>query len=118
MACPTPDWDAVEALLCERLIDRFPRFSQRAVEPRIPIGMPRWQDDPRFDLRRHVHRHRLAAPGDQGALEAFVGTLQSGDRCRVEHRRTVDAEARRWTAPGPCNERNKVVVREAAPVEG
>ena len=47
------------------------------MEPRIPIGMPRWQDDPRFDLRRHVHRHRLAAPGDQGALEAFVATMQS-----------------------------------------
>jgi diacylglycerol O-acyltransferase len=72
-----PDWDAVEELLCERLVDRFPRFSQRAVEPRIPIGTPRWEDDPRFDLRRHVHRHRLAAPGDQGALEAFVATLQS-----------------------------------------
>ncbi len=72
-----PDWDAVEALLRERLIDRFPRFSQRAVEPRILIGMPRWQDDPSFALRRHVHRHRLPAPGDQAALEAFVGTLQS-----------------------------------------
>jgi WS/DGAT/MGAT family acyltransferase len=71
------DWEAVEELLRERLIDRFPRFSQRAVEPRIAIGTPRWQDDPRFDLRRHVHRHRLPAPGDQAALEAFVGKLQS-----------------------------------------
>jgi diacylglycerol O-acyltransferase / wax synthase len=69
--------EAVEELLRERLIDRFPRFSQRALKPRTPIGMPRWQDDPRFDLRRHVHRHRLPAPGDQAALEAFVGTLQS-----------------------------------------
>jgi diacylglycerol O-acyltransferase / wax synthase len=72
-----PDWEAVEELLRERLIDRFPRFSQLAVEPRIPIGTPRWEDDPRFDLRRHVHRHRLPAPGDQAALEAFVGELQS-----------------------------------------
>jgi hypothetical protein len=72
-----PDWEAVSELLRERLVDRFPRFRQRAVEPRIRIGMPRWEDDPRFDLRRHVHRHRLPAPGDQGALEAFVGTLQS-----------------------------------------
>lgn len=72
-----PDWEAVEELLRERLLDRFPRFSQRAVEPRIAIGMPRWEDDLRFDLRRHVHRHRLPAPGDQAALEAFVATLQS-----------------------------------------
>jgi diacylglycerol O-acyltransferase / wax synthase len=72
-----PDWEVVEELLRERLVDRFPRFSQRAMEPRIPIGMPRWEDDPRFDLRRHVHRHRLPAPGDQAALEAFVATLQS-----------------------------------------
>jgi diacylglycerol O-acyltransferase / wax synthase len=72
-----PDWEAVEELLRERLIDRFPRFSQRAVEPRIPIGMPRWEDDPSFEMKRHVHRHRLPAPGDQAALEAFTGTLQS-----------------------------------------
>ena len=72
-----PDWEAVGELLRERLVDRFPRFSQRAVQPRIPIGMPRWEDDPRFDLRRHVHNHRLPAPGDQAALEAFVATLQS-----------------------------------------
>jgi diacylglycerol O-acyltransferase len=72
-----PEWEAVEELLHERLIDRFPRFSQRAAEPRIPIGMPRWEEDPRFDLKRHVHRHSLPAPGDQGALETFVGKLQS-----------------------------------------
>ena len=72
-----PDWEAVEELLRERLLDRFPRFSQRAVEPRVRIGMPRWEEDPRFDLKRHVHRHRLPAPGDQAALETFVGKLQS-----------------------------------------
>ncbi len=72
-----PAWDAVEELLGERLIERFPRFSQRVVEPRIRIGMPRWQEDPRFQMQRHVHRHSLAAPGDQAALEAFVARLQS-----------------------------------------
>jgi diacylglycerol O-acyltransferase / wax synthase len=72
-----PEWEAVEELLRERLLDRFPRFSQRAAEPRIPIGMPRWEKDPRFELRRHVHRHTLPAPGDQAALEAFVARLQS-----------------------------------------
>ncbi len=72
-----PDWEAVEQLLRERLIARFPRFSQRAVEPRIPLGMARWEDDPDFALRRHVHRHTLSAPGDQAALESFVATLQS-----------------------------------------
>ncbi len=72
-----PDWQAVDELLRERLVDRFPRFSQRATEPRIRIGAPHWEDDPRFELARHVHRHTLPAPGDQAALEAFVGTLQS-----------------------------------------
>jgi diacylglycerol O-acyltransferase / wax synthase len=71
------DWDTVEELLRERLVDRFARFHQLVVEPRIPVGTPRWEDDPRFDLRRHVHRHGLPAPGDQAALEAFVGKLQS-----------------------------------------
>jgi diacylglycerol O-acyltransferase / wax synthase len=73
----TPDWEAVEELLRERLIDRFPRFSQRAAEPRMGIGVPRWEDDPGFELRRHLHRHTLPAPGDQAALETFVGILQS-----------------------------------------
>ncbi len=72
-----PDWEAVEELLSERLLDRFPRFSQRVVEPRMGIGVPRWEDDPGFQLRRHVHRHRLPAPGEQSALEALVGKLQS-----------------------------------------
>lgn len=72
-----PNWEAVEELLRDRLLDRFPRFSQRAVEPRIPIGMPRWEEDPGFDLQRHVHRHTLPGPGDRAALEAFVSRLQS-----------------------------------------
>ena len=40
------DWEAVGELLRERLVNRVPRFSQRAVEPRISIGMPRWEDHP------------------------------------------------------------------------
>ena len=68
-----PDWDAVEELLRERLIDRFPRFSQRAVEPRIPIGTPRWQDDPRFALRRHVHRSQVARPRRPGRARGVRG---------------------------------------------
>ena len=77
MARATAGLGGVEELLRERLVDRFPRFRQRAVSPRIPFGVPRWEDDPSFRLRRHVHRHRLPLPGDQAALEAFVGTLQS-----------------------------------------
>ena len=57
-----PDWEAVEELLRERLIDRFPRFSQRVVEPRIPIGLPRWEDDPRFDLSRTGASPQAARP--------------------------------------------------------
>ena len=72
-----PEWEAVEELLRERLLDQFPRFSQRAAEPRIPVGMPRWEEDPRFALERHVHRHTLPTPGDQTTLEAFVAKLQS-----------------------------------------
>jgi len=72
-----PDWESLEKLLRERLIARFPRFSQRAVEPRIPLGMPQWEEDPDFALRRHVHRRTLSTPGDQAALEAFVASLQS-----------------------------------------
>ncbi len=83
------DWETVEERLREQLVGRFPRFRQCVVEPRIPIGTPRWEEDPRFELSRHVHRHALPAPGDQAALEEFVGELQS---------RPLDRDRPLWSA--------------------
>lgn len=56
---------------------RYPRFRQRVVEPRMPLGSPRWELDPDFDLKAHIHRVALPAPGDQRALQDLVSDLMS-----------------------------------------
>ncbi|MBL8111969.1 MAG: wax ester/triacylglycerol synthase family O-acyltransferase [Acidobacteria bacterium] len=55
----------------------YPRFRQRVVEPRLPLGSPRWELDPAFDLHSHVHRVALPSPGDQQALQELVSDLMS-----------------------------------------
>lgn len=61
----------------QRLVERFPRFRQRIVEPRLGAGVPSWEDDPSFDLGRHLHHIALPAPGDRAALYELVGDLIS-----------------------------------------
>jgi diacylglycerol O-acyltransferase / wax synthase len=56
----------------ERLLPHR-RFRQRVIEPRFGLGMPRWEDDPRFELRGHVHGVDLAGGWD--ALEAFASDV-------------------------------------------
>ena len=68
------DWAATQAVLRERMVDRFPRFGQRAVDGR-PGAAPAWEDDPGFDLDLHVHRRGIPAPGDRGALQELVSDL-------------------------------------------
>ena len=51
-----PETSSIERLVVTRLLDRYPRFRQRAVEPSGGIGRPRWETDPGFTLERHVRR--------------------------------------------------------------
>ncbi|MGE5764693.1 MAG: wax ester/triacylglycerol synthase domain-containing protein, partial [Mycobacterium leprae] len=60
-----------------RWIDQYPRFRQRVVEGRLGLLGPHWEDDPRFALENHLHHLALPAPGDQDALQAFVGDMMS-----------------------------------------
>jgi diacylglycerol O-acyltransferase / wax synthase len=64
-------------VLRERLVERFPRFRQRIVEPRAGVGVPSWEDDPNFDLDRHIHHIAVPAPGDKTTLEQLVSDLIS-----------------------------------------
>jgi WS/DGAT/MGAT family acyltransferase len=66
------DWAAVRSLLHERLIRRFPRFSQRVVDR--PTGVW-WEDDETFDLDLHLHRVALPAPGTVADLQRYVSGL-------------------------------------------
>lgn len=71
------DRAAVEAVLTERLVERYPRFRQRIVEAGLPLRRPHWEDDPTFDLANHLWEVRLPPPGDEAALQAYVGRLMS-----------------------------------------
>ena len=45
--------------------------------PPFNLGHPAWEDYPRFDIRQHVHRVELPAPGNEADLEALAGRLLS-----------------------------------------
>jgi diacylglycerol O-acyltransferase len=53
---------------------RFPVLARRAVHTESGWD---WQDDPGFDLNRHVTRVRLEAPADLAALQRFVAAKRS-----------------------------------------
>jgi diacylglycerol O-acyltransferase / wax synthase len=57
----------------EQRLDALPRFRQVVRPLPLRLATPRWVDDERFTLDRHVHVHRLA----DGELEAFVARLNS-----------------------------------------
>jgi diacylglycerol O-acyltransferase / wax synthase len=56
-----PDWEAVEAVIEDRLITRFPVFSRRAAQV---DGTWVWEDDPDFSLAHHVRRVTLPGAGE------------------------------------------------------
>jgi WS/DGAT/MGAT family acyltransferase len=70
------DRESLRSVLKERLVDRFPRFSHRPVESRIPLRRARWQDHDDFDLDEHLVPAHL--PGDdKKSLEDFVSEQTS-----------------------------------------
>jgi len=71
------DWGRLGPLLQRRLVDRYPVFSQRPMPPSTPYGMSHWEDDPDFELSRHLGRATLPAPGDQEALQRYVESRMS-----------------------------------------
>lgn len=74
-AAPLP-FDRLLDLVQTRLVDRYPRFSQRIEDSTVGLG-PTWVPDEHFDLRRHVHRVGLPRPGTQAELQALVSDLMS-----------------------------------------
>ncbi|KRC87425.1 hypothetical protein ASE25_16955 [Terrabacter sp. Root85] len=64
-----PDWDRVLDVVRERIIEPYPVFSQRARRPQGLSGH-RWEDDPDFDLARHVTRVTLSGEGTAAEADA------------------------------------------------
>jgi WS/DGAT/MGAT family acyltransferase len=72
----TLDFARLTAVIERRLL-RFGRFRMRVSHPYRRDGTPRWEVDPHFDLRSHVHRVALPAPGGQQELQELVSDLMS-----------------------------------------
>jgi len=70
-------YDTVLGLISERLVAVYPRFSRRIREAPLELGPPRWEDDPEFDVTRHVVPATLPAPAGKAELEAFCGAMMS-----------------------------------------
>jgi WS/DGAT/MGAT family acyltransferase len=71
-----PDYERLMATVEQRLLV-FERFKQRVIPPRVPFGNYTWELDPHFDVRAHIHRVALPAPGDKKVLQAFMSDLIS-----------------------------------------
>ena len=61
----------------EQRLDGFPRFRMRVVEPALRMGSPVWELDEHFDLRSHMHRVAVPAPGGPDQLQALISDLVS-----------------------------------------
>lgn len=71
------DWTAVEARVRARLVDRFPRFRARIVEPPLGLGACRLDPSAGFDLAAHLHPVRLDPPGTLESLQTLVGHVMA-----------------------------------------
>jgi WS/DGAT/MGAT family acyltransferase len=71
---PPPGQDEFLALIRSRL-HQLPRLRQRLLTPPLGLGTPFWVDDETFDVRRHVGRATLPAPGSDAEMRALAGEL-------------------------------------------
>lgn len=53
----------------------LPRYRQRVVPVPFGLSHPTWEDDPHFDVSRHVAERTLPAPGDDRVLSRVCGEL-------------------------------------------
>jgi WS/DGAT/MGAT family acyltransferase len=53
------------------------RFLQRVREPDHRLGLPRWENAPKFDIDQHIQTISLPEPADQDALQQLVGEMMS-----------------------------------------
>lgn len=72
-----PSFDALLGLLDERL-GALPRFRMRLSEERVHgLQRPAWVVDQAFDLRAHVRRAALPAPGGDAEVDDWLGDFWS-----------------------------------------
>ena len=83
------DLARLRTILEEEVLARHPVFGQRVVPSRLPGVMPRWEDDPGFDLDAHLRVVELPPPGDHAELQS---------RCADERSQPLDPDRPLWGA--------------------
>ena len=73
---PPPGQDDFVAAISGRL-PRVRRLRQKLRTVPLDLGRPVWVDDPAFDVRYHIRRTALPAPGDDEALCRLVARVMS-----------------------------------------
>jgi WS/DGAT/MGAT family acyltransferase len=73
---PVPSHEEFLAHLAGRL-PRVPRYRQKLRTVPFRLGRPVWVDDPDFDLRYHVRRTALPAPGGDRQLADLMARVMS-----------------------------------------
>jgi WS/DGAT/MGAT family acyltransferase len=53
----------------------IPRYRQRVFFPPMNVAHPTWEDDPEFDIRKHVFDVEAPAPGDDAALARLASEI-------------------------------------------
>jgi len=61
----------------ESQLPLIPRYRQIVVPSPFNLGYPTWEDDPNFEIARHIQRAQLDAPGGEAELEALSGRILS-----------------------------------------
>ncbi len=73
---PPPDFADFVAAIAGRL-PLIPRYRQRLRRVAFDLAPPAWVDDPDFDIRRHVRRTSLPAPGGREEIGELMSLLMS-----------------------------------------
>ena len=68
------DYEDLLRYVADRL-HLIPRYTQRAVMVPLNLGHPTWEEDPEFDIRRHIVRHRLKGGHDEAAVATLCAKL-------------------------------------------
>src|SRR5512139_1158071 len=63
----TPEWPRLRRAVA-RAVAAVPRLRQRVLEAPLDLTLPRWADDPTFDLDYHLRRHALGGTHDLDEL--------------------------------------------------
>ena len=59
----------------ESRLASFPRFQKKIVHPKTGVGVPNWVEDEHYDIRSHLQRVALPAPGDKTELQLMIANL-------------------------------------------